>query len=256
MKLNNILFNTLFKSKSAKIIRNLLNIKKTNLLLDYTKKNVSVSDSFFWRVDKNFSTIFKFNDLLKFFYNDDSSNVILFFFDSNFNLIKQIDINSFKINENLTIDQKFLGLAEGFGSFYIFHNTKKDLKSIIRNSCYTGYTFKGSIPSFVHGNLQGATKNFDSDKIKFGLGANSLFSNNIYVVQNEMKFDKTEIIFVNNCNSNVKFYLDEDKIIMKKGHTKIIDILDRQIISLKSNAYLLRPIIFNYKGEFLDVYHG
>ena len=55
MKLNNILFNTLFKSKSAKIIRNLLNIKKTNLLLDYTKKNVSVSDSFFWRVDKNFS---------------------------------------------------------------------------------------------------------------------------------------------------------------------------------------------------------
>ena len=71
-----------------------------------------------------------------------------------------------------------------------------------------------------------------------------------------MKFDKTEIIFVNNCNSNVKFYLDEDKVIIKKGHTKIIDILDRQIISLKSNAYLLRPIIFNYKGEFLDVYHG
>jgi len=27
-------------------------------------------------------------------------------------------------------------------------------------------------------------------------------------------------------------------------------------INIKSNCYFLRPIIFNWKKEFLDVYHG
>lgn len=250
-----MLFNILFKSRTAKILRNFFNIKKTNTLLDYTKKNVSVSDSFFWRIDKNFCTIFKFSDLLKFFYEDKSSKVVMIFFDDKFNLIKQLDIESLKINDKLIIDQSFLRVNEGYGSFYIFHETNQNIKSIIRNSCYTGYIYKNSIPSFVHGNLQGASKNFNKDKIKFGLAANSLSANNLYVVQNEMDFEKTEIVIINNSNTTLNFYLGIDKMTFKQGHTKIID-LKNKIVSLKSNSYLMRPIVFNYEGEFIDVYHG
>ncbi len=256
MKLKNLLLNKLLRSRSGKLARNFLNIKKTNLLLDYTKKNVSVSDAFFWRVDKYFYTIFKFNNILKFFYKDELSDIRIFFYDHKFNLIKEAKIISTKANNKIDIDQTFLGLKEGYGSFYIFHSTNKNLNSIVRNSCYTGFSYKDSIPSYVHGNLQAASKNYNKNKIEFGLGAKSFLINNRYIVQNEMDYDKTEIILINNCNSKLSFYHNSKKINLEKGHTKILNLDDTKIVSLKSNSYLLRPIIFNYKKDYLDVYHG
>lgn len=256
MKLKTVLFNKLFRSKTSKTLRNLFNVRKTNLLLDYTKKNISVSDSFFWRVDENFKTIFKFNDILKLFFKEDSSEITIIFFDNEFNLIKEVKLNMLNINNILTIDQNFLDLDIGYGSFYIFHNTKNNIDSIIRNSCYTGFEYKKTLPSFVHGNLHSALKNFNSEKVDFGLGATSLLNNNIYIIQNEMNYEKTEIVLINNCNKKLSIDLGFKRFSLKKGCTELINIDKIKILTIKSNSHLLRPIIFNYEGIYLDVYHG
>jgi hypothetical protein len=256
MRLKTILFNKLFRSKTSKIIRNLLNVKKTSIILDYTKNNISVSDSFLWRVDKNFKTIFKFNDILKFYLKDNSSNIKIIFFDNKFNFIKEINLNKININNSLIIDQNFLELDTGYGSFYIFHNTSNNIGGMVRNSCYTGFEYKKAIPSFVHGNLHSALKNFSNDKVEFGIGAANLLFKNTYIIQNEMNYEKTEIALINNCNKNLDIDLGFKKFSLRKGCTIITDISKIKIITLKSNSHLLRPIIFNYEGIYLDVYHG
>ena len=71
-----------------------------------------------------------------------------------------------------------------------------------------------------------------------------------------MKFNKTEIVIINNCNSTVKVELGDFKTNIKKGNTIIINTKKNDLVSIKSNALLLRPIIFNYDDKFFDVYHG
>ena len=58
------------------------------------------------------------------------------------------------------------------------YNTDNNNSSIIRNSCYTGYKFRESIPSFVHGNTITASKdlkknnfNFKDGNLHFGVNA-------------------------------------------------------------------------------------
>ena len=256
MKLKIKFLNKLFGSKISKVLRNLLNIKSTHLMLNHFEKNISVSDGFFWRVDNNFKTIFKFTDLLNLFFNQPSSEINLVFFDKKFNFIKEYTFDKIKNHNSIIIDQKFLNLNDGYGSFYIFHSTKKDINAIIRNSCYTGYSYKNSIPSFVHGNLHSASKKFNNDKIIYGLGAKLFFKKNIYKVQNFMNFDKTELILLNNCNSQIKVNLGFKEFFLNKGCVALEDAKENKLINIRSNSSLLRPIIFNYKGEFVDVYHG
>ena len=256
MKLKIKSLNKLFGSKASKVLRNLLNIKPTHSMLNHYEENISVSDGFFWRVDKHFKTIFKFTDLLNLFFNQPSLEINLVFFDNDFNLIKNYSFDKIKNHNSIIIDQKFLNLNEGYGSFYIFHTTKKDLNAIIRNSCYTGYAYKNCIPSFVHGNLHSAVRKFNDNKITYGLGAKLFFKKNIYKVQNFMNFDKTELIFINNCNSQIIVDLGFKEFFLNKGCVALEDAKENKLINIKSNSSLMRPIIFNYKGEFIDVYHG
>ena len=76
----------MIRSKLGKIIRNFLNIRPSPFLFDYRSKGKSISDAFFWRVDDEFVTYFRYSDLLKIFYNNKSSNIKIIFYDSNFNL--------------------------------------------------------------------------------------------------------------------------------------------------------------------------
>ena len=60
-------------------LRNTLNIKP-QIYNKNIPKTSSVSDSFVWRTDKSFKTIFKFSDILDLFYNVKNSYVELSFF--------------------------------------------------------------------------------------------------------------------------------------------------------------------------------
>ena len=122
-------------------------------------ENYSISDNFIWRTDRDFKTIFKFSNLLKFFYNENISLVDIFFYNKGSKLIKEIiDININELN-SLIIDRDFMNGIEGYGEFNIFHKSKKENNFSIRNSCYTGFSYKNRQYSYVHGNIPVAKKN-------------------------------------------------------------------------------------------------
>jgi|TARA_Y100000389_G_C17379718_1_gene473638 hypothetical protein len=240
-------------------IRNKINFKPVKINLEKNKLNSSVSDAFLWRCDKNFKTIFKYTDLLSLFYNDENHKINIIFFDSNNNKIKEINNLDIISKKELLIDEDILNGQEGYGTFYVFHNSKT-LKNIsVRNSCYTGYSYKKNLYSFVHGNLPTKYSNLENslelkDNIIY---TNSIFENQKYFVQNDFSsYDRVEVFFVNASKDILRFTINEKKYVLNYNHSKIVELHNINKIIISSNSYLLRPIIFIYKNDFIDVQHG
>ena len=79
---------------------------------------------------------------MKYFYNVSTSNIKIVFFSNNNVFIKEYNISSPDNLSEIKINKSFLNDIESYGVFYIFHETNEKVKSIIRNSCYTGYSWK------------------------------------------------------------------------------------------------------------------
>lgn len=244
----------LLKNKLIYKIRNLIGLKPSLFNINNSHLNTSVSDGFFWRTDNGFKTIFRFMDIMYLFY-DIHSSIEIVFFDKNNNLIKNLT-KKIDLNNELKIDAKFLG-TEDYGTFYVFHKSKDKLNSCLRQSCYAGYSFKDNIPSFVHGNTPTTLKDINPkiNKINFGLGGKHFFKKKTYKVQNFISAKKTEISIINPCNGKLKVEINNDNIELGEGCSKLIK-LNLKTIEIKSKCYLLRPIVFDYYGSFIDVYHG
>ena len=258
MKLIKLLLKKIVRNKFSILIRNLIGFKPPIFLLNLNKKNISISDAFFWRTDQNYHTIFKFSDILNLFFKDNSSEVEMLFYDKNNNLIKCKKFSNIELSNKLIIDKTFLDGIEDHGIFYVFHKSKANINSIIRNSCYTGYSYKESLPSFVHGNLITSIRTFDGQNIEFGIVGASSLKKKLYKVQNFYDFDKTEVAIMNPTKNRLEIEINSNKFILESCCSKIIniDINNNKLIEIVSNCYLLRPIIFNYKKQFIDVYHG
>ena len=254
--LKKLFINKFLKSIQAKYLRNFFGIRPSYYNIDYNKKNISVSDAFFWRTDSSFVTYFSFTDLMSLFYSISDTEVEIVFFDKNFNFIKKIFLKTTDISNKIIIDRFFLDGIEDYGTFYIFHNTSTKFDSMIRNSCYTGFSYKNALPSFVHGNTQTAYKNLSDNKITYGIGAKSFLKNKIYKVQNYLENDKTEILIMNPCSSKINIKINGKSFNLQKGFSRIFDINKNNEILIISNSYLLRPIVFNYKNNYIDVHHG
>ena len=61
---------------------------------------------------------------------------------------------------------------------------------------------------------------------------------------------------MNPTENTLEITINEKKIILKSCNAKILDVGEEKTISIKSKCYLLRPVIFNYQNNFIDVYHG
>ena len=61
---------------------------------------------------------------------------------------------------------------------------------------------------------------------------------------------------MNPTKKDLEIVINSNKFILGTCCSKIIDINKNDLIEIISNCYLLRPIIFNYKKQFIDVYHG
>ena len=245
------------RTNFAKFIRNIINFRPSIDTIDSNKVNISISDAFIWRTDNQISTIFKFKDILKTFFNDNTAEVELIFFDKNNNLVKKKQINNISYINNLLIDKNFMDGVEDYGIFYIFHNTDNNNNSIIRNSCYTGYKFRESIPSFVHGNTITASKDLKKNNFNYGIGGLTFFKSNIYQLQNSFLNKQIELMLINPTKFKIKVLINEYEFYLKSCSLKKIQLSDVSIIKIVSKCYLLRPIIFEYKdNQFLDVYHG
>lgn len=249
----------LLNNKIIKNLRDLIGLKPIYMDTEDVKNASSVSDAFLWRTENNFKTIFRFTDLLKIFYKIQASDVEIIFFDKNGKKIKAIKNSNIKTLNEVIIDNKFLDGIEDYGTFYIFHRTKNILKEkiILSNRCYLGFSQNNNLPSFVHGNTYAASKEFNNDQESSNIIKNSVYFNKDYKIQNYFdNFDKIEIFLSNPTSEKIKFSINDKLYLLERSCSIILDVSFLKEINIKSNCYFLRPIIFNWKKEFFDVYHG
>ena len=240
-------------------LRNTLNIK-SQIYNKHIPRSSSVSDSFAWRTDNTFKTIFKFSDILDLFYNIKNSYVELSFFNKNNKFIKSVKINDLHLSNSLLIDKDFFSGLEDYGYFNIFHHSDdpKILNDIISNRCYLGFSYKENLYSFVHGNVFASYFVNDSGIIGGDIIKTSFIKNQIYKIQKYFdNIDKLELFISNPTTKKIYFSVNDNNYTLNKGCSKILDVKTNiKSIILKSNCTYLRPIIFNYKDDFLDVHHS
>ena len=239
-------------------LRNSIGFRPVKIMIDKSIRFQSISDAFLWRTDNGFKTTFNYADILGLFYKVEDSHVELNFYSKNNDFIKKIIINQLNYSNKLLIDKDFLDGIEDYGVFYIFHRydnySGDDL--IISNRCYVGFSLKDSLSSFVHGNsfvrYQSLDGKYDgSDMVK------SSFFNNRYRIQNSfLDFTKSELFFVNPTSKKIDFSIGNIRYRLGKHCSIIIDIGSKENITISSRCMSLRPLIFNYKDVFFDVYHA
>ena len=239
-------------------LRNSIGFRPVKIMIDKSIRFQSISDAFLWRTDNGFKTTFNYADILGLFYKVEDSHVELNFYSKNNDFIKKIIINQLNYSNKLLIDKDFLDGIEDYGVFYIFHRydnySGDDL--IISNRCYVGFSLKDNLSSFVHGNqfvrYQSLDGKYDgSDMVK------SSFFNNRYRIQNSfLDFTKSELFFVNPTSKKIDFSIGNIRHRLGKNCSIIIDIGSKENITISSRCMFLRPVIFNYKDDFFDVYHA
>ena len=254
------LFKKILRSKYIIKIRNLIGIKPVAMNLIHLKNNYSISDGFMWRTDNEFETIFKFSDLMRIFFNEKSSNVEILFYDKNNKFLKKITKSDLKFSNTLIIDEKFMDNIRDYGLFYIYHRINKKINSSIRNACYTGYSYKKNLESYMHGNFPVLFKHFDitAAENKFNeIYSVFMFKTQKYRIQKYFKnFTKSEIFIQNPTVKTIKFSVNKYQYELNGLCGKIIDVTNFNEVEIISNCSFLRPAIFNYKDNYLDVQHG
>ena len=246
-------------SNTGIMFRNLIGFKPVHLSIFHIKETTSVSDAFCWRTDNDFKTFFNYSDILDLYYKIKNSYVEILFFSKNNELIKRINFKSLKLSNKLIIDNKFLDGVNDYGVFYIFHRFNEDIehKFVISNRCYSGFSYKNNINSFVHGNIYARYQNLKGENQKSDIVKTTIFTNQIYRIQNCFRgMSKSELFFANPTSTRINFTINQNKYTLNKGCSKIIDISNEEEVTVLSNCCFLRPIVFNYKGNFIDVYHG
>lgn len=249
----------LANSKFGIKIRNFINIRTRPFKFNELNKSSSISDAFLWRTDNNFSTRFKFIDILNLFFDDNKSHVEIHIYSKNSKLLKIEKIYNLNLSNIYEINSDKLDGLKDFGVFYVFHYSKNRLpeKSYISNRCYIGFSKNQSLHSFVHGNTFAKCSVITGDKNQYKSLTNlSLFKNQNYKIQKYFReFDKNEIFLNNPSENTIKFTLDKKDYELQGGCTILIE-TQSDIVQIKSNCFFFRPTIFSYKNDFFDVHHG
>tara|TARA_B110000008_G_scaffold53850_1_gene53219 strand:- start:7 stop:780 length:774 start_codon:yes stop_codon:yes gene_type:complete len=250
----------LVKSNLSIKLRNLVGFRPVEINSNKLKQNFSVSDGFPWRTDNYFKTNFKYSDLLKIFYDKNNSSIEIHFYDKNNNLIKKINKLNINISNNFLIDKEFLNELEDYGIFYIYHKSIEQINSSIRNSCYTGFSYKNQLESYVHGNCPTSYKPLNPNintSIKCDIVGRSIFLNQNYKIQRYFEnLSKSEIFIQNPISKKIKFLINKTSYELNGKCCVIIDTSEFKEIEITSNCYFLRPLIFCYQNDYIDVHHG
>jgi hypothetical protein len=254
------LIHKIFRTDFVIKLRNTIGFRPLYMSAAIDKKfnYTSISDAFPWRTDNGYKTTFKYSDILGLFYKIEDSYVELVFYSRDNDIVKKIIINQLNYSNELLIDKDFLNGIEGYGVFYIFHRSDSYCGDYlaISNRCYVGFSIKDSLSSFVHGNCLVRFQTFDgkydgSDMVK------SSFTKKPYRIQNSFEeFTKSELFFVNPTSKKINFSIGNNNYILENNCSIIIDVSRKENVLFFSKCMFLRPIIFNYKDGFYDVYHA
>jgi len=110
--------------------------------------------------------------------------------------------------------------------------------------------------SFLHGN--GFVKFQSLDGLHNGSDmVQSSYFNKKYRIQNSFtNFTKSELFFTNPTSKKINFKIGKNRYSLENNCSILIDVSKQEDISIISKSMFLRPIIFNYKDDFYDVYHA
>jgi len=241
-------------------LRNITGLRPVDLSSHMLKQNFTISDGFPWRTDNDFKTNFKYSDLLKIFFNKSDTSIEIHFYDKNNNLLKKINKINTSLSNNFLINKEFINGLEDYGIFYIYHKSLEQINSSIRNSCYTGFSYKNQLESYVHGNCPTSYKPLNPNintNIKHDIVGRSLFLNQNYKIQRYFEnLSKSEIFIQNPISKKIKFLINKNSYALNGKCCVIIDTSEFKEIEIISNCYFLRPLIFCYQNDYIDVHHG
>jgi hypothetical protein len=250
-----------FNSQGGVKIRNFLGFKPSGFAIPSHIDNFSCSDLFFWRLDANFSTVFRFSDIPNTFYGVEKSQALIVVYDKQgCEIYREILEVQEAVTEIAINKGKTFGSGD-YGTFSIFHlfdvEGKTDVK--ITNRCYVGYRFGSSPPSFVHGNVLAQYVDLSGrDKYVIHGDVGKVFRKpSTYIIQkNFSRFDYSELLFSNPCEEAVWIDVGDKRINLLPKSTGLIKIDQSQVLKIRSNLPLPRPIVFSFKGKYFDCHHG
>ena len=254
-----MILNSLKRSKYILNVRNWLNIRPVPVILPNDKQSYSISDAFCWRKNKDFDTNFRYTDLINYFTNVKDTPIKLIICNHKNKILKNTYISSKQLSNSLCIRDQIQNSKEMSGHFFIFHTLKASNNEtfLLRNSCYTGFSFKGNMQSVVHGNLPTLAQDKYSNLYKKNIVQYSKFKNYVYKIQhNFLSYDKVEAFIFNPCKEFLKVNINQLSLFIEPHNSIIIDLPLSDIYKIKSKCLLLRPIFFVYKNNNFDAFHG
>ena len=265
------------KQLITRIIKSLWTFKQP--ITNQPKNNIaSISDLFVWFRNNEFEVFFELLNIDYLSGNDDPSEVEIVFFDKAGNIFftQRIELlNGYRQCLNITelLDRSCnIFISGDHGTFAIFHlNTPyiiREMNSFIAERGYISYRYKQSpISSYVHGNFDAIGKIGGE---YMALGGDSLFKRNYNLQYQFVPGKKYKIVLTNPCKKTKKISIKKISLISGKKIRGIeFEINSRAIffydmedekepfrISIESRMVMARPIIFSFKEENMDVFHG
>lgn len=260
------LIEPLFNSKLGVQFRNKVGFKPVSFAMPRGVSNLSASDLFIWRFDENFKTVFRFSDIPSAYYQIENSDVLIVVYD-NFGreLYRQIISPESSVAEFEIVSEK-IGQSSTFGTFSIFHlcdvGEMENVK--ITNRCYVGYQYKNAMPSFVHGNFLAQYINLSSERLDKAEDikvhcdiAQSWHKKSQYIIQKSFQqFDFSELAFVNPTEENLEIDIDNERFEIPPRGMQVFRVKSTDIITISSHFSMPRPVVFSYKGGFIDCHHA
>lgn len=224
--------------------------------------NYTSSDSFFWRTDDGYTTIFRYSDIAKKYLNSES-DILLVFLDEKG---KYIDEKKFKVNNSVNtfiIDSQIVP-ENKYGSFFAFILPKDisiEKTTQITNRCYVGYSKDNIFYSFVHGNEIAKLIKLNRKKYKHTSSIPAIREHNkstCYFIQKDFTtYDYNEIFFFNPLKHNIFLKINGEMVNLVTNQTlKYKFGNELSVCSIQSNYFWPRPIVFSYFREYFDVHHA
>ena len=251
------------KSRFKKQFKFLKNILSPSIRIwGSSNYNFTSSDSFFWRTDDGYTTIFRYSDIAKKYLNSES-DILLVFLDENGKYINETiykvhdSVNSFIIDSKIVPDNQF-------GSFFAFiipRDLLGNKTTQITNRCYVGYSKDNNFYSFVHGNEIAKLIKLNGEKYKHAVSVPAIRDHNkhtsYYIQKDFTAFDYNEIFFFNPLKDNIFLKINGEMVNLVSNQTlKYKFGIESSICSIESNYFWPRPIVFSYLREYFDVHHA
>jgi len=238
----------------------------------------TVSDLFVWRNSQEWKTYFELMDISGMFTDDAAKSdrtVTLMFYDEQGKFLTDSQVALFS-NRRITLDlSEFVSnTTSSLGTFCVFHaHTPPEiahLGSFIAERGYVSYAYRGApLRSYVHGNLD-AVALLTNREIQL-LGASSVLTREYRLQCDLAGPTQYEVLFVNSSSSSQRLFCDlvatlDNKSLRSKTLTiqpagcqaLTIGLSDAESARLliRSKLVMARPLVFGFRDQDFNVFHG